>query len=63
MEIESKIKNIIRVWARRHEHSIVVSESEIDELAEKIAVFTQEIARDACKTGWEREVKWTEFST
>ncbi len=63
MEVESKIKNIIRVWAKRHEHSIVVSESEIDELAEKLEQVVYETARKAHKHGWEGKELWTRYST
>ncbi len=57
IEIESRIGNIIRVWAKRHEHSIVVSENEIDELAERISEAIREVIREARKNGI-REYAW-----
>jgi hypothetical protein len=57
VEIEQRIENMIRVWAKRHEHSVVVSKSEIDELAERIFRIAAELIREARKDGI-REYSW-----
>jgi len=52
-----KIENMIRTWTESHKHSIIISESEIDELAERIARTMSEITKEARKDGI-REYSW-----